>query len=350
MSHLRQNVITKDWVIFATERAKRPHEFARSLDDIPPELPIYKHNCPFCKGNENSSELESLRIEDQHGWRVRIIPNKYPALSPNGDRIRHSEGIHRSITGVGYHEVLIEHPDHNVTIALMEINDVINILKAYRQRYNAISQDNRIESVIIFKNHGEGAGTSLEHPHSQITATPVVPSQIRYRMIEAISYFDDMGECLFCYTLRDELNAKERIILETEHFVAFTPYAALSPFHMWVFPRRHSSCFGGITELELADLAYTLKTVLAKLFYGLNNPAYNYTIRSIPTDDKQSDYFHWYLAIVPRLSKAAGFELGSGMYINTAIPEDSAKFLRELDVDAYSAKREPTPLPTNPWF
>ena len=339
MSHLRQNVITKDWVIFATERAKRPHEFARSLDDIPPELPIYKHNCPFCKGNENSSELESLRIEDQHGWRVRIIPNKYPALSPNGDRIRHSEGIHRSITGVGYHEVLIEHPDHNVTIALMEINDVINILKAYRQRYNAISQDNRIESVIIFKNHGEGAGTSLEHPHSQITATPVVPSQIRYRMIEAISYFDDMGECLFCYTLRDELNAKERIILETEHFVAFTPYAALSPFHMWVFPRRHSSCFGGITELELADLAYTLKTVLAKLFYGLNNPAYNYTIRSIPTDDKQSDYFHWYLAIVPRLSKAAGFELGSGMYINTAIPEDSAKFLRELDVDAYSAKR-----------
>lgn len=339
MSHLRQNVITKDWVIFATERAKRPHEFARSLDDIPPELPIYKHNCPFCKGNENSSELESLRIEDQHGWRVRIIPNKYPALSPNGDRIRHSEGIHRSITGVGYHEVLIEHPDHNVTIALMEINDVINILKAYRQRYNAISQDNRIESVIIFKNHGEGAGTSLEHPHSQITATPVVPSQIRYRMIEAISYFDDMGECLFCYTLRDELNAKERIILETEHFVTFTPYAALSPFHMWVFPRRHSSCFGGITELELADLAYTLKTVLAKLFYGLNNPAYNYTIRSIPTDDKQSDYFHWYLAIVPRLSKAAGFELGSGMYINTAIPEDSAKFLRELDVDAYSAKR-----------
>lgn len=332
MSHLRQNVITKDWVIFATERAKRPHEFARSLDEISPEMPIYKHNCPFCKGNENPLETEYLRIEDEHDWRVRIIPNKYPALSPIGNRIRQTEGIHRSITGVGYHEVLIEHPHHNATIALMEISDVIHILKAYRYRYNMISQDKRIESIIIFKNHGEGAGTSLEHPHSQITATPVVPSQIRYRMVEATNYFDDMGECLFCYTLRDELNAKERIILETEHFVAFTPYAALSPFHMWIFPRSHISCFGEINDLELADLAYALKTVLAKLFYGLNNPAYNYTIRSVPTDEKQSDYFHWYLAIVPRLSKAAGFELGSGMYINTAIPEESAKFLREIDI------------------
>jgi UDPglucose--hexose-1-phosphate uridylyltransferase len=151
-------------------------------------------------------------------------------------------------------------------------------------------------------------------------------------MIEAISYFDDMGECLFCYTLRDELKAKERIVLETEHFVTFIPYAALSPFHLWIFPRQHTSSFSDITEPELADLAYTLKTVLAKLFHGLNNPAYNYTIRSLPTDDKQSDSFHWYLAIVPRVSQAAGFELGSGMYINTSIPEDSAQFLREIEI------------------
>lgn len=334
MSHLRQNVITKDWVIFATERAKRPHEFARSPEDIPPELPVYKHSCPFCKGNENAEEAEYLRIEDERGWRVRIIPNKYPALSPIGDRIRQSEGIHRSITGVGYHEVLIEHPDHNATIARMDIQDVINIVIAYRQRYNEIRLDRRIESIIIFKNHGESAGTSLEHPHSQITATPVVPSQIRYRMIEATSFFDDMGDCLFCYTLNDELKTKERIVLETEHFVTFIPYAALSPFHMWVFPRRHTASFGEITDAEVEDLAYTLKTVLAKLFYGLNNPAYNFTIRSMPTDDRDSNYFHWYLAIVPRVTKAAGFELGSGMYINTAIPEDSAKFLREFDVSA----------------
>lgn len=332
MSHLRQNVITKDWVIFATERAKRPHEFARSPHDIPPALTIYKHNCPFCQGNENVAEPEYLRIEDDRGWRVRIIPNKYPALSPIGERIRHSEGIHRSITGVGYHEVLIEHPDHNATIALMDLDDVINIFRAYRQRYQMINQDKRIESIIIFKNHGVGAGTSLEHPHSQITATPVVPSQIRYRLIEATNYFDDMGECLFCYTLRDELTARERIVLETEYFVTFMPYAALSPFHMWIFPRSHSSCFSEISDSELKDLAYNLKTVLAKLYYGLNNPSYNFTIRSIPTDEKQSDYFHWYLAIVPRVSETAGFELGSGMYINTAMPEDSAKFMRDVEI------------------
>ncbi|TYQ28195.1 galactose-1-phosphate uridylyltransferase [Pseudanabaena sp. UWO310] len=335
MSHLRQNVITKDWVIFATERSKRPHEFARSQDELPPELPIYRHSCPFCKGNENPSEIEYLRIENEHGWRVRIIPNKYPALSPIGDRIRHNEGIHRSMTGVGYHEVLIEHPHHNATIALMETRDVVNILKAYRQRYDVIRRDQRIESIIIFKNHGESAGTSLEHPHSQIAATPVVPSQIRCRMMEAASYFDDMGECLFCHTLRDELQSQERIVLESAHFVAFIPYAALSPFHLWIFPRRHTSSFGAITDIELEDLAYMLKTTLAKLFYGLNNPAYNYIIRSSPTDDKQSDYFHWYLAIVPRVSQVAGFELGSGMYINTAIPEDSAKFLREIDVETH---------------
>ncbi len=332
MSHLRQNVITKDWVIFATERSKRPSDFVRSPDDVPPKLPTYKHNCPFCQGNEAANEPEYLRLEDERGWRVRIIPNKYPALSSVGDRIRHSDGIHRSITGVGYHEVLIEHPDHNATIALMELSDVINILRAYRQRYQQISEDPRVESIIIFKNHGESAGTSLEHPHSQITATPVVPSQIRYRILEAINFFDDMGECLYCYTLKDELAAKERIVLETEYFVAFMPYAALSPFHMWIFPRVHNSCFSQISEVELADLAYILKTVLAKLFYGLNDPAYNYTIRSMPTDEKNSHYFHWYMAIVPRVTQAAGFELGSGMYINTAMPEDSASFLRAVEV------------------
>ena len=138
MSHLRQNVITKDWVIFATERAKRPHEFARSQEDTPPELPSYKHSCPFCQGNENATEPEYLRIEDDRGWRVRIIPNKYPALSPIGERIRHSEGIHRSITGVGYHEVLIELPAHNATLSLMELDVVIHFFRAYPQRYRSV--------------------------------------------------------------------------------------------------------------------------------------------------------------------------------------------------------------------
>jgi UDPglucose--hexose-1-phosphate uridylyltransferase len=236
------------------------------------------------------------------------------------------------MAGIGIHEVIVEHPRHDLTTALLSVEEVANILLVYRQRYVEIRKNPYIETILIFKNHGESAGTSLEHPHSQLAATPVVPSQFRSRIDEAIRYFDDTGECLFCRTLEDELAAKERVICESEHFVAFIPYAALSPFHTWVFPRRHSSSFDEITDAELTDLAYTLKTVLAKLYYGLNNPDYNYNIRSVPIALQGTKYFHWYIAIIPRVTKQAGFELGSGMFINTALPEESAAFLRSIEI------------------
>ena len=331
MPELRQNPITKDWVIFATERAKRPHEFIKTSRHTE-KIPTYKSDCPFCPGNEDDLSLETFCLRAGDGWRVRVVPNKYPALSAIGDRTRKVEGIHRIISGVGFHEVIVEHPRHDLTPALMTIADVQNILIAYRQRYIEIRKDPRIEAIIIFKNHGESAGTSIEHPHSQIAAIPVVPYQFRVRIDEAIRYFDDTGECIFCRNLQDELDTQERIVLESKHFVAFIPYAALSPFHLWIYPRRHASSFDDTTDAELADLAFTLKTVLAKLYHGLNNPDYNFTIRSIPTDETYTDYFHWYLAIVPRVSKSAGFEIGSGMYINTSMPEDSAKFLRDVEI------------------
>jgi Galactose-1-phosphate uridylyltransferase len=214
----------------------------------------------------------------------------------------------------------------------MSADAVSHVLSVYRQRYSIIRQDPRIEAIIIFKNHGEEAGTSIVHPHSQLVATPIVPYQIRSRIDEAIRYFDDTGECVGCRTVQDELRAKERVIHETEHFVCFIPYAALSPFHTWIFPKRHSCSFDAITQEELNDLAVMMKIVLAKLYVGLNNPSYNYSIRSIPTREQQAEYFHWYLSIIPRVSKTAGFELGSGMFINTAVPEDSASFLREVKV------------------
>lgn len=331
MPELRQNIITRDWVIIATERAKRPHEFVTNKkEDI--VIPCHRQDCPFCFGNEDYTEQEVFRLSDLQGWIVRVVRNKYPALSVAGEKVRKVEGIYRSLSGVGIHEVLIEHRRHDVTTALLSIADVANILEAYRQRYIEIKKDPRMEAIIIFKNHGKEAGTSLEHPHSQITATPVVPSQVRIRVEEAIRFFDDTGECVCCRTIVDELAAKERIIFENEHFVAFIPYAALSPFHTWIFPRRHTSSFADITNSEIWDLAGTLNTVLAKLYYGLNNPDYNYSIRSVPIRDGQTSYFHWYMAIIPRLSKSAGFELGSGMYINTSLPEDSAKYLREVKV------------------
>ena len=219
-----------------------------------------------------------------------------------------------------------------MTIALLSVPDVAAIITMYRMRYAAIRKDPRVEAIVIFKNHGDAAGTSIVHPHSQIAATPIVPTQIRARLEEAIRFVDDHGECLFCRTMKEELAAGERIIVETTHFVAFHPYAALSPFHTWVFPKRHMPSFDDIADAEIVDLAFTLKVFLSKLYYGLGNPDFNLSIRSIPTNDKNTEYFHWYLAIVPRVSKAAGFEMGSGMFINTVLPEESAAFLREIKI------------------
>jgi len=330
MAELRQNVITREWVIIATERAKRPDQFAREKEAI--ALPPYARNCPFCPGNEEDTSVESLRLGDQKGWPVRAVANKYPALSLEIKGKRKVNGIYRSLPAVGYHEVIIEHPRHDLTTALLNVEDVAQILRAYRQRYAEISHAPGMQTIIIFKNHGKDAATSLEHPHSQLAAIPIVPHQLRSRIEEAIRHFDDTGECLYCRTLEDELEAGERIVLESEHFVAFMPYAQLSPFHMWIFPRRHYSFFDKISEPEILDLAYNLKTVLAKLYYGLNNPDYNYMIRSIPLKEQETVYFHWYIAIIPRISKTAGFELGSGMYINTASPEESAQFLRDVQL------------------
>lgn len=332
MTELRQNLITRDWVIIATERAQRPNHFANPQKSQI-VIPSYQPDCPFCLGNEHLTGPESFRLKDANSWRVRAVPNKYPALTPKGEKTRKIDKTFHSMAGVGFHEVIIEHPRHDVTIPFLELKDIVNIFRVYRLRYSQIKQDKRIQTVLIFKNHGKGAGTSLEHPHSQLAATPIVPYQLRIRIQEAMRYFDDTGECLFCQTLADELAAEERIIYASKHFVAFIPYAALSPFHTWIFPRRHSSSFDEITESEMLDLADNLKTVLRKLYYGLNNPDYNYIIRSLPTDEQRTDYFHWYLAIVPRVSLAAGFEMGSGMFINTAVPEENAAFLRSVEID-----------------
>jgi len=330
MPELRQNLITRDWVIIASERVNRPNEFKRAKERL--SLPRFQADCPFCPGNEHLTGREISRFGKGERWTLRAISNKFPALSPEGERVRKVHGMFRSMSGVGIHEVVVEHPRHDMTTALMADAEVADILTMYRTRYTAIRTDERIEAIVMFKNHGEAAGTSLYHPHSQIAATPVVPSQVRTRIDEAIRYFDDHGECLFCSTLREELASGERIIEEGRHFVAFQPYAALSPFHTWIFPRRHQSSFDDISSEEIPDLSRILRRLLARIYHGLNDPDYNYIIRSVPTDSKRTDYFHWYLTVVPRVSRTAGFELGTGMFINTALPEESAKFLRSVEV------------------
>ncbi|MGO9480433.1 MAG: galactose-1-phosphate uridylyltransferase [Candidatus Kryptoniota bacterium] len=331
MPELRQNVLTREWVIISPERAKRPDEFARKKNGER-VLPEHMPECPFCVGNEHLTFDELFRMPENDGWKVRVVSNKYPALTSKGERVRRVDGIYRSMTAVGFHEVIVEHRRHNTTIALMTDEEVADILNVYRQRYREVKKDSRVEAIILFKNHGEGAGTSVSHPHSQLVATPIVPNQIRSRIDEAVRYFDDIGECVGCRIVQDELLAKERLIYQSENFVAFIPYAALSPFHTWIFPLKHKSSFDEISDAEIKDLAKCLRTVLAKLYHGLNDPDFNYSIRSIPTRELRTEYFHWYFTIVPRVSKTAGFEIGSGMYVNTALPEQSAEFLRKVKI------------------
>lgn len=332
MPELRQNVATREWVIIATERARRPEEFVLPRTSRK-ELPSYAPNCPFCPGNDAMLLPEVSSVRDAEGrWLARVVPNKYPALAREGE-LRYGEAdARRWMTGVGIHDVIVETPRHDLSPALLEPAQLLHVLTLYRERYLAASADERIELVTIFKNHGPGAGTSLAHPHSQMVATPVVPQHIRARMSEAMAYYDDHHRCVFCQMLEDELRSRERVVAESQHFVAFVLYAALSPFHIWLLPKRHMSAFPEMDDDEMRDLAAVLQDMLRRLYLGLDDPDYNYVVRSLPGRPRSNRFFHWYLAIIPRVSQAAGFELGSGVFINTALPEASAAFLRNVKI------------------
>ena len=332
MSEIRLNVITREWVIIATERAKRPSDFKNNKDKN--HLPHYLASCPFCPGNEHKTPPELFRIPDGENWKIRVVSNKFSALSPDGAKTRDEDGgLARTVSGVGFHEVIIETPAHDLTTGLLDAAQIEDLIRAYKARFTQAHSDSRIEHAIIFKNHGEASGTSLEHSHSQMIATPVVPIQFRDRVQAALHYFDDTGECIICAVSRKDREDGTRIILDTEHFVTLIPYAALSPFHTWLFPKRHSASFASINEEEIKDLAIHLKTILSKLHYGLDDPDYNYVIRSSRPRDIGNEYCHWYIGIIPKLTQAAGFELGSGMFINSSLPEKNAEFLRAVKVD-----------------
>ena len=277
---------------------------------------------------------ESARIVRDGKWQVRVTPNKFAALSSQGELVRSLDGLKRTVSGVGIHEVVVETPDHSKTTALLPQEDVELIIRCYKDRYFAITDDPRVEHVTIFKNHGAGAGTSLEHPHSQIIATPIIPPEIRNRMEVGLRFYDEYGQCIFCKVMLEELAERVRVVHETPHFVSFVPFASLTPFSLWIFPRRHMASFGEIQPEEIRDLAYMLRLILAKVYYGLGDPDFNYVIRTAPCENRYTRYYHWYITLVPRLSKLAGFEMGSGMYINTTLPETSAEFLRNVVLPA----------------
>jgi len=331
MPELRQNFMTKEWVVIATERAKRPDQMVVKREHKPPVS--FSPNCPFCPGNENMTPPEILRVPDGDKWKARVVPNKFAALSPE---VKPERIIHRSrrrMGGFGEHDVIVETPDHSLAMAMMPDSQVADILRIYKTRYDQLSLDPRIAQVTIFKNHGTDAGTSLEHPHSQMIATPVISYQVRQRFQEAMQHFDDFGCCMYCQVIEEELEEQKRVVLTSEHFVAVELFASPAPFCTHIYPRRHMANFTDVSSKEIGDLARVLRTVLAKLYVGLDNPDFNFTIRTAPTECVGVRYFHWYMSVIPRLTRTAGFELGSGMFINTVIPEEAAGFLRNVQVE-----------------
>ena len=334
MPELRQDPVTKEWVIIATERAKRPEDYPRHSEKV--EYPAYSESCPFCPGNEYMTPPEEFAYRkagtepDTKDWWVRVIPNKFAALVPNGHlkRIK-DKGFFRRMSGLGKHEVVIESPLHNATIGTMDLKQIEEILLIYRDRFNELSQDPRFQFVTIFRNHGKLAGTSLIHPHSQIIATPVVPLNIRHRLAEAVRHYDDDGECVFCKMLAEEVENQDRVVLETEDFLAFEPFASSAPFETWIMPKKHAAIYGDTSSDDVKKLASVLSRVMKRIHEGLDDPDYNYMIHTAPFKDANENWYHWFFQIVPRLTMIAGFELGSRVFINTTPPEIAAEFLRQ---------------------
>lgn len=331
MSEFRQNRATKEWVIVAPGRGKRPSDFAKEIVKHEP-IPAYKETCPFCPGHDEMTSPAIYQLPENGPWQSRVIPNRFAALSPEIPATRYSVGHFLSVNGFGIAEVIIESPVHNQTLATMSTDEVANVLRLYRERHRVISQNPDINLITIFRNHGPKAGTSIEHPHSQLIATPIVPPHVRNPLEYAVLHYDNFGICVYCDTIADELQQKERVIIDNAHFAAICPYAARSPYEIRIVPKRHAASFMSISDEEIMDLAGVLRDILLRIYVLLGNPDYNYIIRSSPVGDEDARYLHWYIVIIPKISTPAGFEIGSGMYINTVAPEESAKALREIDL------------------
>ncbi len=331
MPEFRQNPISKEWVVIARERAKRPEDFTKDRSGKE-EVPSHRDDCPFCVGNEDRTPPSLYTIDGEGGWRLRVVPNKYAPLQPGLSPQREEVGRFLRAGGFGMAEVVVETPQHNLTIATMDHQTVRDIMKSYKVRYLELSQDERVNLITIFRNNGKKAGTSLEHPHSQIIATPIVPPHVRDQMTKCRVAYDTFGACVFCYVLKEELSQRIRVVIESDHFVSFCPFASRSPFEVRILPKRHSSSFGEITPEEIEDLAESLRVTLRKIYIGLGNPDYNYIIRSSRTETHQARHYHWYMVVIPKLTIPAGFEIGTGIYINTTLPEKCAEFLRKIDV------------------
>ena len=334
---IRQNIIDNTWVVMASGRAKRPDEFKEKKINTITNLPKYKDNCVFCNLGKYPQEPDTLRLpNDPDKWQVHIFPNKYPAFRPKKEFKAWQKGPYRTIEAIGYHEVVAP-KHHNQFEHAMTEQELALELEAITLRYRELKTQPSVNYIQVIKNHGASAGASIEHPHHQIFTTPTLPNDVALGLNNAELYYKQYGTDPFTAMVAYEQESQERIVYENEYMLAFCPYASKSPFEIWLMPKEPEPYFEHTTPEKRLHIAKAMKEVLRRLYKGLNNPPYNYYIHSAPCDDTgfvcnlaTFKHYRWHIEIQPRLSILAGFELGTGMEINTALPEESAEFLRNI--------------------
>jgi UDPglucose--hexose-1-phosphate uridylyltransferase len=330
MPELRRDPITHRWAIIATERALRPQDFMG-----PAQPPIAKSS-PFAAGNERMTppEIFALRPDgsapNTPGWTARVVPNKYPALRIEGDLDARPDGIYDHMNGVGAHEVIIESPDPDFTLQALPHDHLTAVLGIYRDRMRDLQRDSRFKFSLLFRNHGAAAGASIAHGHSQLIALPIVPHTVQELLDGAQRYHAFRGRNVFDDIIRQEVTDGRRLVMDTGDYVLVAPYASRQPFELWIIPRAKCSRFEAVDDKALSGLATILRAALDKIDRGLGNPAYNLMIQSAPYGLDEAPWYRWHIQIMPKLTKVAGFEWGTGFHINSTAPEEAAAFLRGL--------------------
>ncbi|MDD2553269.1 MAG: galactose-1-phosphate uridylyltransferase [Desulfotomaculaceae bacterium] len=329
MPEWRKDPIVNRWVIIATERGKRPNDYKEINEGK------ISRKCFFCEGNEEQTPPEIIAyrepgtVKDTPGWWVRVVPNKFPALNIQGDSYQQDRGVYQYMDGVGAHEVIVESANHIIGMNEQTEKQVEEIIWIWRDRSLDLRKDTRLKYIQIFKNTGPVAGASLEHTHSQLIAIPFVPEDVRQEIEGMKEYVNQRGSCVICDMIRQEILEKERLIIDNAHFISFSPFASRFPFEIWITPREHQFDFAQISEEQVRDLAHVLRSSLGKLSSAIRNIPYNVVLHTAPVNMKEERHFHWHLEIMPRLTTIAGFELGTGYFINPTSPEIAAQALRE---------------------
>jgi len=345
-SELRLDLVSRDWVVIATGRARRPETFKkerRKIEKVP------KSTCPFCqiqnqeaptvvfsngkkvfppdKTSKNWTPLEIKKFLT--GWTTISALNKFPAFLPYPELNERIKGdVYQTMNAAGFHEVVITR-DHIKQLAQFSTKQVKETIDVYQERYLGLMREKFVNYISIFHNHGIEAGASIAHPHSQIITTPLIDADLKRALVNSQKYFKSRRKCIYCQMAAWEMKAKERIVFENKGFLVVCPFASKSAFEVIITPKKHLSYFEKITENEKRQFAKALKMALAKLYKGLNDPAYNFYLHTAPCDGKNYDYYHWHWTILPKTSTWAGFEIGTKMEISTIEPEKAAEYLRK---------------------